>query len=105
MRKNGADGIVTIEFESVQLGESEHTATPGKDYTTVKGTLTFKQNETEKTIEIPILNRDDLEQRDESFGIQLSNVTPAGAKLSKKSFQLCNIVTDIEGKKKAEALA
>lgn len=48
--------------------------------------------------------RDDLETRDESFGIQLSNITPDGAKLSKKSFQLVNIVTDIEGKKKAEAL-
>jgi solute carrier family 8 (sodium/calcium exchanger) len=36
--------------------------------------------------------------------LQLSNITPAGAKLSKKSFQLINIITDMEGKKKAEAL-
>ncbi len=41
--------------------------------------------------------------RDESFGIQLSNISPAGAKLSKKSFHIVNIVTDIESKKKAEA--
>lgn len=47
----------------------------------------------------------DVEARDESFGIQLSNVTPAGAKLSKKSFIIVNIVTDVEGKKKQEALA
>jgi len=35
----------------------------------------------------------------------LSDITPAGAKLSKKSFHLVNIVTDAESKKKAEALA
>lgn len=55
-------------------------------------------------IKVPILPREDFEMRDESFGIQLSNITPAGAKLSKKSFQIVNIVTDIDGKKKAEAL-
>jgi len=43
--------------------------------------------------------------RHETFGIQLSNVTPAGAKLSKKNFNLVNIVTDAESKKKQEALA
>ena len=37
--------------------------------------------------------------------MQLSNSTPEGCKLSKKSFILVNIVTDVEGKKKAEALA
>jgi len=42
--------------------------------------------------------------RDESFGLQLSNITPDGAKLSKKAFQIVNIITDVEGKKKAEAL-
>lgn len=35
----------------------------------------------------------------------MSNITPAGAKLSKKAFQIISIVTDVEGKKKAEALA
>jgi hypothetical protein len=51
------------------------------------------------------LQRTGVAQRDESFGFQLSNVTPPGAKLSKKAFQIINIVTDIEGKKKAEYLA
>jgi len=31
--------------------------------------------------------------------------TPAGAKLSKNSYKVINIVTDVEGKKKEEALA
>jgi solute carrier family 8 (sodium/calcium exchanger) len=42
---------------------------------------------------------------DNAFGFQLSNVTPMGAKLSKKSFQIVNIVTDMESKKKQDALA
>jgi solute carrier family 8 (sodium/calcium exchanger) len=54
---------------------------------------------------VEILERKDEEVRDESFGIQLSNVRPAGAKLSKKSFQIVNIVTDAENKKKQEILA
>lgn len=34
----------------------------------------------------------------------MANVTPAGAKLSKKSFMIVNIVTDIESKKKNDLL-
>lgn len=75
------------------------------DYVHAKDTLVFSQGETSKTIEIQILERKDQEVRDESFGVQLSNVRPAGAKLSKKSFQIVNIVTDVESKKKQEALA
>lgn len=66
--------------------------------------MVFQPNIIEERIRIPILPRDDLEQRDESFGLQLSSITPDGAKLSKKSFIMINIVTDIEGLKKAEAL-
>ena len=58
-----------------------------------------------KTITIKIIDRPDQEVRDESFGIQLSNCTPKGAKLSKKSLQIVNIVTDVESKKKADAYA
>jgi len=50
------------------------------------GTLKFLHAETSKTISIKILQRPDVAQRDESFGFQLSNVTPQGAKLSKKAF-------------------
>jgi len=34
----------------------------------------------------------------------MSNITPSGAKLSKKSFMIVNIVTDIESKKKNDLL-
>lgn len=86
LRKNGSDGKVTVDYETIELDQSEHTATVGVDYEHAKGTVVFEQNQTEATIEIGILARADAGDRDESFGIQLSNITPDGAKLSKKSF-------------------
>lgn len=65
----------------------------------------FNKSETVKTIIIKIIDRPDQEVRDESFGIKLSNCVPEGAKLSKNSFKIVNIVTDVESKKKAEAYA
>jgi len=52
-----------------------------------------------KEITIPIIKKEDGEVRDESFLVQLSNVTPAGAKLSKKSYMVVNIVTDAKARK------
>jgi hypothetical protein len=71
------------------------------DYEAAEGTLEFKHGETMKEITIKIKQRDDLDVRDESFLVQLSNVTPAGAKLSKKSYMVVNIVTDAKAKKTA----
>jgi len=104
LRKNGSDGIVTVEYKTVQLDKSDHTATPGVDYVENSGKVTFEAKESFATIKIEILPLAEDSVRDEFFGIQLSNITPEGAKLSKKSFQLINIVTDVEGKKKQEAL-
>ena len=104
LRKNGSDGKVTVDYKTIELDESDHTATAGVDYKHCEGTVVFEQNQNTATIEIPILARPDGGDRDESFGIQLSNITPDGAKLSKKSFQIVNIITDAEGKKRAEAL-
>ena len=44
------------------------------------------------------------ENSEHAFGFELMNPWPAGAKLSKKCFQLINIVTDKEAKKKNEAM-
>lgn len=98
-RRNGSDGTVTVDYKTSDLDDSGNTATAGKDYEEVGGTIEFKHGETEKHISIPILPRTDLEVRDESFLVQLSNVTPAGAKLSKKSYMVVNIVTDAKAKK------
>lgn len=55
MRKNGSDGKVTVDYKTIELDKSEHTATAGIDYEHVEGTLVFEQNQTTATIEIPIL--------------------------------------------------
>lgn len=45
VRKNGSDGKVTVDYETVQLDSSAGTATAGEDYTHVQGTLIFNQGE------------------------------------------------------------
>ena len=104
LRKNGSDGVVTVDFTTKPLDDSEKTASPGIDYVHKEGTVTFKHQEMSQTIEIEILQKDGGEDRDESFGIQLHHIKPEGAKLSKNSYKVINIITDIEGKKKEEAL-
>ena len=105
LRKNGSDGIVTVKYITKPLDHTDHTATPGVDYEHAEGMVTFQSSEMSKVIEIKILPREEKEERDESFGIQLHSITPEGAKLSKNSYKVINIVTDVEGKKKEEALA
>ena len=39
------------------------------------------------------------------FGFQLKNITPLGAKLSKKSFMHITIVADLDKKKQEDAYA
>lgn len=59
------------------------------------GTLVFNHGEVEKIIEISIVPHDDEEDnRDQVFGFEISNVTPAGAKISKKNFKTIRIVLD-----------
>jgi len=98
-RRNGSDGTVTVDYKTTDLDETKHTASAGIDYEACEGTLKFDHQETSKEIKIKILKKDE-ESRDESFLVQLSNVTPAGAKLSKKSYMVVNIVTDAKEKKK-----
>jgi len=47
IRKNGSDGEVKIDYETIELDQSAHTATKGVDYEHVQGCLTFKQGETQ----------------------------------------------------------
>lgn len=67
--------------------------------------MQFEKGETEKTITVDIIEKEEGIDRDETFGIVLSNISPAGAKLTKKCNQMVNIVTDSEAKRKQEALA
>lgn len=99
LRKNGSDGTVTVDYDCLQLDDSDHTATPYKDYEPKSGTLTFGPGETKKSVTVKIIPKDDDEPRDESFGFKLFNCHPEGAKLSKKAMVLVNIVTDLDKKR------
>ena len=55
IRKNGSDGVVTVDYVTQELGKSDHTATPGKDYVHTEGTLTFEAGETTRVIKVPIV--------------------------------------------------
>jgi hypothetical protein len=67
-RKNGSDGTVTVDYATHELDDTPHTATAGKDFEHAKGVLELISGETEKTIQVKIIQRDD-ENRDESFAI------------------------------------
>ena len=68
VRSGGSQGTVTVQYAT-----SSGTATSPSDYTTATGTLTFLTGETNKTINVPIIN-DVLSEGPESFQISLSSV-------------------------------
>ena len=71
-------GPITVDYATSNL-----TAKAGQDYQAVSGTLAFEENETVKTITIPIL-RNGLVTNDTSFRVTLSNPT-GGATLGTAS--------------------
>jgi solute carrier family 8 (sodium/calcium exchanger) len=50
VRKNGSDGRVSVDYETVQLGTQDHVAQEGVHYEGTRGQLTFENSETEKSI-------------------------------------------------------
>ena len=68
-----AEGPVTVDWETV-----DGTATEGSDYTAGSGTLTFAAGDTEKTIEVAVLD-DSIDEGSETMTLRLSN--PSGAVL------------------------
>ena len=69
-----ADNAITVDYAT-----ADGTATAGKDYTAMSGTLTFYSGETSKTIHVPILN-DTVDDKDETIQLSLSNAS--GAEIS-----------------------
>ena len=45
-RKNGSDGVVTVDYATHMLDDTPHTATAGRDFEHAKGTLEFIGGET-----------------------------------------------------------
>jgi len=70
-RVGGSDGRITVNFAS-----TAGSATLGDDFTDASATLTFNDQETEKTITIPIVNNSVIEP-DETVNLALSNPGPS----------------------------
>ena len=103
IRKNGSDGVVTVYWETQDLGaktgKDDEYAKPNIDYEPVEnGKVVFDKTETDAAIVVNLLKREG--ERNESFGIKLTKIEPEAAKLSKKDFVMVNIVTNTEEKKR-----
>ena len=77
----GIDFAVTLNRAStvavsVDYATADGTAKAGEDYEAVSGTLTFAAGETEKTVQVPILD-DDIDEGNEKFEMRLSNESGA----------------------------
>jgi len=68
-RTGGSFGAVTVDYVS-----SDGTATAGTDYSATSGTLSFADGDLNKTFNVPIVD-DATYEGDETFGLDLSNVT------------------------------
>ncbi len=66
-----AGAAVTVEYAT-----ADGTATAGADYTAASGTLTFQAGETEKTVEVTVLD-DAHDDGEETLTLELSNATGA----------------------------
>ena len=74
IRKDGADGIVTCQYETI-----DGTAVAGVDYTPSRGTLHFPHQELIQTVEIEVIDNTTTEEKDAVFQVVLSN--PGGGAL------------------------
>ena len=71
-RVGGSSGPLTVNFAT-----ANNTAVAGQDYTAVSGTLTFADGETSKTISLPIINDNVVEDSETMFVTLSSPATPA----------------------------
>lgn len=69
LRTGGSVGNLTVDFATANV-----TAIAGQDYTSTSGTLSFANGETSKTIQVPILEDNDVEP-DEVFTISLHHAS------------------------------
>merc|ERR1712038_2078557 len=89
LRENGADGDLKVKWKTI-----DKTAVSGKDFTGGEGELEFKHGETQRTINIPIIDDMDVE-KDENFEVELYEVDNGG-KLGKITKTAVTITNDDE---------
>ena len=85
-RQNGADGEVEVRWRTISK-----TAVEGKDFEGKEGVLMFKHGETQRDIQIPIV--DDMEyEKDENFEVELYEVNNGGVlgKLKRTAVTITN---------------
>jgi solute carrier family 8 (sodium/calcium exchanger) len=93
LRKEGSSGTATVKYSS-----ADGSAVAGRDYEAVSGTLTFLNGETEKVVEVVIVN-DHCYEKTETFSITLSETAPEGVKLKPSGCRVTvNIVNSDEMK-------
>jgi len=86
IRQNGADGEVEVSWRTINK-----TAVEGKDFEGKDGVLMFKHGETQRDIQIPIV--DDMEyEKDENFEVELYEVNNGGVlgKLKRTAVTITN---------------
>lgn len=71
VKRIGGVGTITVDYETI-----EESATANADFEYTKGTLTFLEGETVKSIVVPIMS-DEVEEDDEFFDVVLTNLQPA----------------------------
>nr|KAG5703830.1 hypothetical protein BaRGS_031464 [Batillaria attramentaria] len=89
VRSGGADGHVSVKWRTKDI-----TAVTGQDYEGGEGELLFDNQETSRSIDIPLFESNKAE-RDESFSIELFE-TGGGATLGKLTKCIVTIVNDEE---------
>ncbi|AFY81787.1 Calx-beta domain-containing protein [Oscillatoria acuminata] len=87
--RDRAIGIVSVDY-ATQTPNSNNAATADADYIPIQGTLTFNPGETTKTVTIPLLD-DDLVEETETVQIALSNPS-IGAILGENTTAILEIV-------------
>ncbi|XP_055951404.1 adhesion G-protein coupled receptor V1-like [Argiope bruennichi] len=70
IRLGGSDGQISVGYQTIP-----QTAQPSSDFQPISGQLVFDNGETEKIIQVPILN-DGVREKTETFEIQLLDPTP-----------------------------
>jgi len=89
IRQNGADGDVSVKWRTI-----DKTAINGKDYNGGEGEIEFKHGETQRNLEIEII--DDMEyEKDENFEVEIYEVS-SNAKLGKITKTAVTITNDDE---------
>lgn len=86
-RKNGADGIVSVDYKTTDINAISY-----KDYIPKSGTVEFKHGEQSKTIPITIID-DKTAEKDESFSIELFN-PKGGVKMGRFAKSVITIIND-----------